>query len=221
MGIYIGECACYSSSFPAHKIRQASSQESGLYCHHWWTGSQRRLGVPAPHLIQGELKAELAGVESVRIPGYWMEKEGSYIPAGAPPIEGEIVLMHLHGGGYAVLSAHPFSGPSATPSGILKQVKGIKHTFNLEYRLTKPLATAPENPFPAALLDAIAGYNYLVNEVGFAPENIIIEGDSSGANLALALVRYLIERQGKSDTPLIGPRPTLALDRPQHPWPQS
>ncbi|KIP06420.1 hypothetical protein PHLGIDRAFT_72685 [Phlebiopsis gigantea 11061_1 CR5-6] len=166
---------------------------------------------PTPHLIQGEVKewAELAGVESVSIPGYWMDKQGSDIPACAPPAEGEIVLMHLHGGAYTALSAHPSSAPSAIPRGILKHVKAIKRTFNLEYRLTKPPATTPENPFPAALLDAIAGYSYLVNEVGFAPENIVVEGDSAGGNLALALVRYLVEQQGKGDALL--PRPPSAL----------
>jgi hypothetical protein len=28
------------------------------------------------------------------------------------------------------------------------------------------------NPFPAALLDVLAGYNYLVNDVGFSPSDI-------------------------------------------------
>jgi acetyl esterase/lipase len=49
------------------------------------------------------------------------------------------------------------------------------------------------HPFPTALLDAIAGYRYLVNELRYSPENIVLEGDSAGGNLALALCRYLIE----------------------------
>ena len=49
--------------------------------------------------------------------------------------------------------------------------------------------------FPTALVDAIAGYDYLVNDVGYIPESIIIEGDSAGANLALALTRYLLENK--------------------------
>lgn len=51
------------------------------------------------------------------------------------------------------------------------------------------------HPFPTALVDAIAGYNYLINDMGYVPENIIFEGDSAGANLALALTRYLLENK--------------------------
>lgn len=164
-----------------------------------------------PYLIQGEIKdwAKLAGVESISVPGYWMDQEGSDTPVGTPPRDGEKVLFHLHGGGYARLSAHPNDGPSNIPRGILKHANSVQRSFNLEYRLTKGPPSSPTNPFPAALLDAIAGYNYLVNEIGFAPENIIVEGDSAGGNLALALVRYLVEYQGRIDPSL--PRPPSAL----------
>jgi acetyl esterase/lipase len=47
------------------------------------------------------------------------------------------------------------------------------------------------NPFPAALIDVIAGYRYLVEEVGVEPANIIIGGDSAGGILAYQLVRFL------------------------------
>ena len=46
-------------------------------------------------------------------------------------------------------------------------------------------------PFPAALIDALAGYLHLL-KLGFQEEDIIIVGDSAGGNLALALTRYLI-----------------------------
>jgi len=64
--------------------------------------------------------------------------------------------------------------------------------FIPEYRLSvRPGATQePRNPFPAALLDCLAGYLYLL-ELGFKPENIIVGGDSAGANLALALAHLL------------------------------
>ncbi len=47
------------------------------------------------------------------------------------------------------------------------------------------------NPFPAQLMDALAGYTYLVHTVGFPPSSIILTGDSAGGHLALALTRYL------------------------------
>ncbi len=167
---------------------------------------------PVPHLIVGEVKewATLTGVEPVRIPGYWLEKPGADVPVTARAQTGEKVLYALHGGGYAACSAHPNDGTSNIPRGILKYTGPfLLRSFQLEYRNSKPPTENPSNPFPAALLDAIAGYNYLVQDLGFAPEDIIVEGDSAGGNLALALTRYLVENQGHEDGVI--PRPPSAL----------
>lgn len=40
-------------------------------------------------------------------------------------------------------------------------------------------------------MDALSGYRYLIEKIGFAPEDIIVGGDSSGAHLAVVLLRYL------------------------------
>lgn len=69
----------------------------------------------------------------------------------------------------------------------------MTRSFNLEYRLSTHDPNPRENPFPAALLDALAGYAYLINDVGFDAADIIVVGDSAGGNLALALTRYLVE----------------------------
>lgn len=75
----------------------------------------------------------------------------------------------------------------------------LHRTFGVEYRLSKPGEPGRGSifPFPAALIDALAGYLYLLR-LGFREEDIIIVGDSAGGNLALAFTRYLIlnkERQ--------------------------
>jgi monoterpene epsilon-lactone hydrolase len=49
----------------------------------------------------------------------------------------------------------------------------------IDYRL------APEHPFPAALEDCYTVYHWLLRN-GIAPQNIVIAGDSAGANLTLA-----------------------------------
>ena len=49
-------------------------------------------------------------------------------------------------------------------------------------------------PFPAALIDTLAGYLYLV-KLGFSEEDIIVVGDSAGGNLVLALTRYLLSNK--------------------------
>lgn len=155
-----------------------------------------------PHLIVGDVKqwAEGAKVECARIPGYWIEKRGVDRLSRAPAKRNEKVLYHLHGGGYVSHSAHPDDIISNIPRGILEYTPSeLERAFCLEYRLSKgPPEAASTNPFPAALLDAIAGYNYLINDVGFPPEDIIVTGDSAGGNLALALVRYLVENANNS-----------------------
>lgn len=167
---------------------------------------------PAPHLIVGDVKnwATQANVESAHIPAYWHDDEGTDIPAGTNARPGEKVLYALHGGGYVSCSAHPSDGTSHIPRGILKHTgPSLTRALTVEYRLSKGPGVTPSHPFPTALVDAVAGYSYLVNELGFAPEDIIVEGDSAGGNLALALVRYLVENQGK-ESPSI-PRPPSAL----------
>ena len=163
---------------------------------------------PTPNLILDEVKrwAEDANVSlDLRVPGYWLErkrpeKKGDATPFDAKAKPGEIVLYALHGGGYRTQSAHPSDATSQIPLSILNSTDSetVSRAFTIEYRLSAgPPHYEPSNPFPAALVDAIAGYNYLINEVGFKPENIIVEGDSAGGNLALAFVRYLVEKKDK------------------------
>ncbi len=57
--------------------------------------------------------------------------------------------------------------------------------------LTIDYRVAPEHPYPAALLDAVTAYQWLLEERQYAPENIVVAGDSAGGGLALALAMYL------------------------------
>ncbi|KIP05956.1 hypothetical protein PHLGIDRAFT_479688 [Phlebiopsis gigantea 11061_1 CR5-6] len=156
---------------------------------------------PVPNLIKGDVAkwAEEAGVQSERIPGYWFEQKGLDIPVGAPPRAGEKIIYSLHGGAYTKMSAHPDDMSSTIRHGLLEHTHSIQRLFNIEYRLATRVSGKPVHPFPTALIDAVAGYNYLVRDVGFAPENIIVIGDSAGGNLSVALVRYLVERKAAGD----------------------
>jgi acetyl esterase/lipase len=53
-------------------------------------------------------------------------------------------------------------------------------------------------PFPAGLLDALAGYRMLVDR-GFEPQNILLVSESAGAFVCLALLRYLKELRDEHD----------------------
>jgi len=98
--------------------------------------------------------------------------------------------------------------------GILEFADSVHRTFSVEYRLSSARPFAVANPFPAALIDAIAGYSYLVNDVGFAPADIIVTGDSAGGNLAHALTRYLVENRDSSIENLPAPPGGLILFSP-------
>lgn len=103
------------------------------------------------------------------IPGEWIE---------SGPASNEGVLLYLHGGGYFARSARqhrPFTTAFAK--------RGFK-VFAPNYRL------APENPFPAAVMDAVACYRALRAEAG-ASTPIVIAGDSAGGGLALATLLKL------------------------------
>ncbi|KAF9486222.1 alpha/beta-hydrolase [Pholiota conissans] len=171
---------------------------------------------PANELVTGDLKkwAEFADVTSVRIPGYWIHKRGTNIRTAAPAQPGEKVILQFHGGAYIRLSAHPRDPTANIAKGYVKEIESIQRVFSLEYRLASGAPFKPANPFPTQLIDALAGYNYLVNVIGFAPKNIFISGDSAGGNLAHALTRYLTEYQDSTEVKFPGPPGGLILLSP-------
>lgn len=153
-----------------------------------------------PELVVGEVAewALKAGVDTdTRIPGYWQHDTGKSSPGpplmmGEPPRAGsgeKYVLLHLHGGGYVVESAHPTNGTSSIPRAIMAYAPSIYRALAPEYRKAKQGGV---HPFPAQLIDALAAYVYLIRTVGFRAEQVVVSGDSAGGNLALALTRYVV-----------------------------
>jgi acetyl esterase/lipase len=148
------------------------------------------------HLFRGKLRKQPfdPSPEGVRKLRELTEKGGKMFGKFPPEVEivpvpiGEMVaewmklpknnvqkaMLYFHGGMYVTGSAE-----SHRPH-VIKFVKGSGiNALVFNYRL------APENPFPAALNDAIAAYRYLL-ENGFEARNIVFAGDSAGAGLCLA-----------------------------------
>jgi len=101
-----------------------------------------------------------------------------------PKIPCRNVILQMHGGAY-VKSLNDTYRRSAI------KYLNISHganVFSLDYRV------APLHPFPAALDDALAAYEYLLQN-GFDHNRIIVVGDSAGGGLALALVMKLRDTQ--------------------------
>ena len=77
-------------------------------------------------------------------------------------------------------------------------MKNIYRRFAVKYSklsygadvLTIDYRVAPENPFPAAVEDAVYAYKWLLDEKNYKPDQIVVAGDSAGGGLALALCMY-------------------------------
>ena len=94
--------------------------------------------------------------------------------------ENPYVILQLHGGGYigAMRNAYRMF------AGLYNEVSKGMSVLTIDYRV------APENPYPAALEDAVSAYQWLLGQGWFA-EDIIVAGDSAGGGLAMALCHYL------------------------------
>ncbi|MDO5123606.1 MAG: alpha/beta hydrolase [Eubacteriales bacterium] len=91
------------------------------------------------------------------------------------------VILYLHGGAYVagLLSTYrEFAGDYYEATGGCELIM-------LDYEL------APENVYPSQLNEAYDLWCDIVDNQGYKPENIVIAGDSAGANLTLALMLKL------------------------------
>ena len=84
------------------------------------------------------------------------------------------VVLYFHGGVYVIGDAFP-AADLASQVGRRTRAKVI----SVDYRL------APEHPYPAAVDDALAAYQALL-EGGTAPSDIALAGESAGGGLAVA-----------------------------------
>lgn len=92
----------------------------------------------------------------------------------------DYTILQLHGGGY------------------IGAMRNIYRNFAVEYSrlggnlgvLTIDYRVAPEHPYPCALEDAVAAYEWLLQQ-GYEGRQIILAGDSAGGGLSMALTMYL------------------------------
>jgi acetyl esterase/lipase len=89
-------------------------------------------------------------------------------------IEPRHVVLYFHGGVYVMSDAF-------LAAGLASQIARRTHAkvVSVDYRL------APEHPHPAAVDDALAAYEALLQD-GIAASDIVFAGDSAGGGLAIA-----------------------------------
>jgi acetyl esterase/lipase len=103
-------------------------------------------------------------VQAGGVPCEWLD-----VPQSRP----ERVLLYLHGGGFALRFPTLYARFTARVGRAL----GAR-VLLVDYRL------APEHPFPAGVDDCLTTYRWLLGQ-GVAAQDIVIAGDSAGANLTL------------------------------------
>lgn len=97
------------------------------------------------------------------------------------------VLLYLHGGGF-VFGLTPLH---VTMVAALAQRMRVP-ALMVDYRV------APDHPFPAALDDCVTAYHWLLRQ-GVPARDIVLAGDSAGANLTLTTLMRL--RDGGEQLP--------------------
>ncbi len=146
--------------------------------------SQDRLGA----LFGTEKRVEYISIEKEGVTGEWIRVSRAHMK--------KYVILYCHGGGYSTGS----TVYARTLTTKLAESTSMD-VFCFGYRL------APEHPYPAAVQDGMAAWNYLMY-LGYGARDVIVAGDSAGGNLALSLVLKL-----KSENRIL-PRGLLLLS----PW---
>ena len=130
--------------------------------------------------------------------------------AWAVPLKGQVrqAILYLHGGAYSAGGlpyAKVFGGHLAEKTG--------RAALCVGYRL------APEDPFPAALEDALAAYKETLTR--YAPEDIVFIGESAGGGLCYALALYVKQLGLPQPEQIIAISPwtdlTMQRDDPERP----
>jgi acetyl esterase/lipase len=109
-------------------------------------------------------------------------------------------ILYLHGGSYN-------AGSLNTHRSLAARIGKVSSSpvLSIDYRL------APENPFPAALEDAVSAYIWLVEHKNIKPNKIAIAGDSAGGGLILSTLLKLREEEKTLPACAIGLSPWTDL----------
>ncbi|KAF7886525.1 uncharacterized protein EAF01_011203 [Botrytis porri] len=217
----------YAAPSPISKIQAVTLQDSGIKGRMWI--SKVTLAIPSEDDVRQRL---FKVIEEMKVPldpgkpsqeggfqkpdllpveGEWTGHRG-YAPKNAPrlriseaeqyiemmkEVTSPVTILYIHGGAHWLLDPASYRGPCKK----LAKLTGGR-VLSLRYRL------APQNPFPAALLDCLVAYLHLLyppeNSLHTAvlAENIILSGDSAGGNLSLSLLLLLLHLH-KTSTPIL------------------
>jgi acetyl esterase len=143
------------------------------------TPAQARARIRAGAAAAAGPKGSQPTVSDLTIPGPAGPIPGRFYEPPGLGIEERPLIVYFHGGGWTI-------GDLDTCDGVCRflALEVPATVLSVEYRL------APEQPFPAAVEDAVAAFRWAAvdNErLGVDPSRIGIAGDSAGGNLAAAV----------------------------------
>ncbi|KAJ5287620.1 hypothetical protein N7478_003306 [Penicillium angulare] len=146
---------------------------------------QETFHTPAVAAVEAEWTGYRSGVDK-KAPQPDISEEEKYHRL-RKEITSDITILYFHGGAYFLMDPCTHRVPVAHVS----RQTGAP-VFSVRYRL------APQNPFPAALVDALTAYLSLIHPPEGSlhkpvPANkIVIAGDSAGGNLSFVLLQTLL-----------------------------
>ena len=139
----------------------------------------RRSAFPADSSAEEQRRLLKEAVSAVPLPADVTVTAGTLgaVPTAEITIEGvepRHVVLYFHGGVYVI-------GDAFLAADLASQVgrRTEARVISVDYRL------APEHPYPAAVDDALAAYEGLL-DTGVAPADIAFAGESAGGGLAVA-----------------------------------
>ena len=155
-------------------LKPAFSPRWSIAAQRRWLYGMVKLNLPPGGVLITAGAAGPAGSAgaAATLPGEWIQPRTGCARRGT--------VLYLHGGAYCVggpATHRPITGALARGTGMA--------VLALDYRL------APEQPFPAALDDALAAFDAL-----HALGPVVLAGDSAGGGLALATALALRDRRG-------------------------
>ena len=132
---------------------------------------------------QEQLGAFLGNTKEITYEEFSVEEiPAEWVIVNRPHVKRNVIL-YCHGGGYSTGSAK-YARTITSKLALNTSMEVLA----FDYRL------APENPYPAALEDAMKVWDYLMLR-GYGARNVIVAGDSAGGNMALALLLKLKEEK--------------------------
>jgi acetyl esterase/lipase len=141
---------------------------------------------PADASKYAGLLASKPDIQPVPIPAVWYPDSAAATGSSAGQTK---VVLHVHGGAFVLFDSRP------AEMGVAAEILAAHiapRVLMISYRLASNLG----GTFPAAIQDALSAYLSLLAS-GLAPTDIILSGDSAGANIVLGLLRYLNSKEGQ------------------------